>query len=239
MSESLIPLDQLATEANVWLGRAKIAEGERDLWISAGKSLAKARDRVRAGEPGHTNWARWVRENIKHSYDDANRCIAIAHRVMMMKRCIAIAGSPVPIDTVKRDIQLLNDKDRAALAEWLMPDNEDQRVRYGVVLDPPLVFRLSRILSRLEAVKRNLSKHERHIYNELSLLARSQSSDYHHSRIINLQFAVSQLVSDLTGGSLNQPTSSEGRERYQDDLRELKAIVTELSAPVIGHAAAR
>jgi hypothetical protein len=76
---------------------------------------------VRAGEPGHTNWARWVRENIKHSYGDANKCIAIA-------------GSPVTIDTVKRDIQLLSDKDRAALVEWLMPDNEDQR-RYGIVLD--------------------------------------------------------------------------------------------------------
>lgn len=237
MSESLIPLEQLATEANVWLDRAKVAEGARDLWISAGKKLVEARDRVRAGEPGHTNWTRWVRENIKHSYRDANKCIAIADRSMMMKRCIAIAESPVTIDTVKRDIQLLSNKDRAALAEWLMPDNEDQRVRYGVVLDPPLVVRLSRILSRLE-VKRRSSKHERHIYNELSLFARSQISDYHHSRIINLQFSVSQLVSDLTGGSLDQSTSSEVSESYQDDLRELKAIVTELSAPVIGHEAA-
>jgi len=237
MSESLIPLEQLAAEANVWLDRAKAAEGARVLWISAGKRLAEAKDRVCAGELGDTNWARWVRENIKHPYRDASKCIAIAHRAMKMKRCVAIAGSSVTIDTVKRDIQLLSDKDRAALAEWLMPDNQDQRVRHGLVLDPALAVRLNRILSRLE-VKGKPSKHERHIYNELSLLARSEISDYRHSRIINLQFAVSQLVSDLTGGKLSQSASSEGPESHQDDLGELKAIVTELSAPVIGHEAA-
>jgi hypothetical protein len=238
MSESLIPLEQLAAEANVWLDRAKAAEGARVLWISAGKRLAEAKDRVCAGELDDANWPRWVRENIKHPYRDARKSIAIARRAMKMKRCIAIAGSSVTIDTVKRDIQLLSDRDRAALAKWLMPDNADQRVRHGLVLDPPLTVRLNRILSRLE-VKRKSSKHERHIYDELSLLARSQISDYHHSRIINLQFAVSQLVFDLTGGSLDQSTSSEVSESFQDDLREIKAIVTELSAPVIGHGAAR
>jgi hypothetical protein len=53
-----------------------------------------------------------------------------------------------------------------------------------------------------------------------------------------LQFAVSQLVSDLTAGSLSQSTLSEASERYQNGLRELKAIVTELSVPVIGLKAA-
>jgi len=152
--------------------------------------------------------------------------------------CIAIAGPPVTIDTVKRDIQILSDKDRAALAAWLMPDDEDQRVRHGIALDS-LAVRLRRVLYRLtEEINRKSSKHERHIYNELSILARSQLSDYQHSRIINLQFAVSQLVSDLTGGSLSQSASSEASESYQNGLRELKAIVTELSAPVIGHEAA-
>ena len=79
MSENLIPLQQLAREANARLDRARVAEDRaRDLRISAGELLAQAKDRVRTGEPGHTNWARWVRENIKHSYRDANKCIAIA-----------------------------------------------------------------------------------------------------------------------------------------------------------------
>jgi hypothetical protein len=79
MLANLTPLQQLAREANARLDRAKVAEGRaRDLRISAGEVLAQAKDRVRAGEPGHTNWARWVRENIKHSYRDANKCIAIA-----------------------------------------------------------------------------------------------------------------------------------------------------------------
>ena len=79
MSENLIPLQQIAREANARLDRARVAEDRaRDLRISAGELLAQAKDRVRAGEPGHTNWARWVRENIKHSYRDANKCIAIA-----------------------------------------------------------------------------------------------------------------------------------------------------------------
>ncbi len=235
MSESLIPLEQLATEANVWLDRAKVAEDlARDLRISAGEILAEAKDRVRAGEPGHTNWARWVRENIKHSYRDANKCIAIAHRAMAVATCIAIAGSPVTIDTVKRDIQLLNVKDHAALAEWLMPDIEVQRDRYDNTPDP-LAVRLRRVLYRLtEEINCKSAKHEQHIYNELSLLARSQFSSHNQCRIISLQFAVSQLVSDLTAGSLSQSTLSEASESYQNGLRELKAIATELSVPVIG-----
>src|SRR6266853_1559809 len=104
-----LPLEQVATKANAWLDRAKVAEDRaRDLRILAGEILAEAKDRVRAGEPGHTNWARWVRENIKHSYRDANRCIAIANRATAMAKCIAIARSPVTIDAVKRDIQLLS-----------------------------------------------------------------------------------------------------------------------------------
>jgi len=239
MSESLIPLEQLATEANVWLDRAKVAEDlARDLRISAGEILAEAKDRVRAGEPGHTNWARWVRENINHFYRDANKCIAIAHRAMAVATCIAIAGSPVTIDTVKRDIQLLSDKDRAALAEWLIPDNEDQRDRYGIVIDP-LAVRLRRVLHRMtEEINRKSSKREQHIYNELSLLARSQFSVYNQSRIINLQFLVSQLVCDLTDGSLSQSMFSKSGDIYQNGLRELKAIVTELSVPVISLEAA-
>ena len=52
MSNNLIPLEQLASEANAWLYRAKIAEDRsRDLWISAGEILAEAKDRVGAGEP--------------------------------------------------------------------------------------------------------------------------------------------------------------------------------------------
>jgi hypothetical protein len=276
MSESPIRLEQLAIEANAWLDRAKVAEdGACDLRISAGELLAEAKDRVRAGEPGHSNWPKWVRENIKHSYHDANQCIAIAHRTMAMARCIAIVQStdskpaldagreraragtassraragetfdpdpqqlsvipaasgdpPVTIDTVKRDIQLLSAKDRAALAEWLMPDSEVQRDRYGHAIDP-LAVRLRRVLHRLtKETNRKPSKDEQHIYNELSLLARSQISDHHHSRIISLQFAISQLVSDLTGGDLSQSTFSEASENYQNGVRELEGIVTELS----------
>jgi hypothetical protein len=233
MSQRLIPLEQLATKANAWLDRAKVAEDRaRDLRILAGEILAEAKDRVRAGEPGHTNWARWVRENIKHSYRDANRCIAIANRAMAMAKCIAIARSSVTIDTVKRDILLLSAKDRAALAKWLMPDNEVQRDRYGNVLDT-LALRLRHVLYQLtEEINSKASKHEQHIYTELSLLARSQISDYYHNRIISLQLAVSELVSDLTGRGLSQSTFSEANDSYQNGLRELKAIVTELSVPI-------
>jgi hypothetical protein len=193
---------------------------------------------VRAGEPGHKNWVRWVRENIKHPYRDANKCIAITHRAMAIATCIATAESPVTIDTVKRDIQLLSVKDQAALAEWFMLDNEIQRDRYGNALDSQ-AGRLRRVLYRLtEEINIKLSKNEQHIYKELALLARALTSTDSQSRIINLQFAVSQLVLDLTAGSLCQLTLSETGESYQNGLRELKAIVTELSAPVIGRKAA-
>jgi hypothetical protein len=239
-SESLIPLEQLATEANVWLDRAKVAkDSARDLRISAGEILAEAKDRVGRGEPGHKNWARWVRENIKHPYRDANKCIALTHRATAIATCITIAGSPVTIDAVKRDIQLLSAKDQAALAEWIMLDNEVQQGRYGDALDS-LAVRLRRVLYHLtEEINKKSSKHEQHVYNELSLLARSRTTGDKQSRIINLQFAVSQLVSDLTAASLCQATLSETGESYQNGLRELKAIVTELSAPVIDTKAAK
>ena len=238
-SESLIPLEQLATEANFWLDRAKLAKDRaRDLRVSAGEILAEAKDRVGRGEPGHENWARWVRENIKHSYREANRCIALTHRTTAIATCITIAGSPVTIDMVKRDIKLLSAKDQAALAEWIMQDNEVQRGRYDDAFDP-LGVRLRRVLYRLtEEINRKSSKHEQHVYNELSLLAQSRTSGDKQSRIINIQFAVSQLVSDLTATSLCQATLSEMGESYQNSLRELKAIVTELSAPVIDTKAA-
>jgi len=149
---------------------------------------------------------------------------------MEMATCIAIAGSPVAIDTVKRDIQLLSVKDQVALAEWLMLDNEVQQDRYENALDS-LADRLRRVLYRLTAeINRKSSEHEQYLYKELSLLARSLAGGDNQSRIINLQFAVSQLVCDLTAGRLCQSTLSEAEERYQNGLRELKAIVTELSA---------
>lgn len=238
-SERLIPLKQLAAEANVWLDRAKAAKDRaRDLRISAGEILAEAKDRVQLGEPGHSNWARWVRDNIKHSYRDANNCIALTNRATAVATCVTIPESPFKVDRLKRDIQRLSLQDQAALADWLILNNKVQYDRFGNALDT-LAARLRRILFRLtKEINRKSSKNEQHIYNELSLLARSQTSGDNQSRIINLQFAVSQLVSDLTAASLCQATLSETRESYQNGVRELTAIVTELSAPVTGTSAA-
>src|SRR5215510_3814533 len=79
MNQPLMTLHQLAIEVNAWLDCAAAAEGQACASrISAGKTLAEAKDRVRAGEPGYSSWAKWVRENVKVSYRDVNNCTALA-----------------------------------------------------------------------------------------------------------------------------------------------------------------
>ena len=171
-------LPNLAAAANSWLDCAKVADDRaRHARVSAGKVLAEARERVRAGEPGHTNWAKWLRENITHSYRDANKCIALARfpnpeaalielvRQGMVRsrskagqtfdRAEASAGFVMParqlitVEAVKRDIRTLRAADRIEVAEWLMSQNEVQRDRLGNVVDP-LPVRLKRVLHRLK-----------------------------------------------------------------------------------------
>ena len=178
MNTTLIPLRNLASEANAWLECAQVADDRaRDARLAAGNVLAKARERVRAGEPGHRNWAKWVRENITHSYRYANKCIALAkapnpiaalsaeresaRRSMALSRAkvgpTLDPGVPsavtvariVTIATVKRDILSLSIADRAVVAEWLSSQTEIQRDRHGNVLDP-LPVRLKRVLHRLQ-----------------------------------------------------------------------------------------
>ncbi len=73
------PLPIVAGQINAQLDSADKYQGKADEHrISAGLLLMSAKERVRAGEPGHTNWRRWVEANIERSYRDANRCIALA-----------------------------------------------------------------------------------------------------------------------------------------------------------------
>jgi hypothetical protein len=171
-------LPNLAAAANSWLDCAKVADDRaRHARVSAGKVLAEAKERVRAGEPGHTNWAKWVRENVTHSYRDVNKCIALAkspnpeaalielvRQGMVRSRskagqtfdcagASAVLVMPAPqsvtVEAVKRDIRMLSAADRIDVAEWLMSQNEVQRDRLGNVVDP-LPVRLKRVLHRLK-----------------------------------------------------------------------------------------
>jgi hypothetical protein len=218
MSTALIPLRNLASEANAWLECAQVADDRaHDARLAAGKVLAKARERVRAGEPGHRNWAKWVRENIKHSYRYANKCIALARapdpRAALsaerenVRRSMALSRSkvgptldpPAPsaapvariitIATVKRDILSLSAADRTAVAEWFSSHAEVQRDRHGNVLDP-LPVRLKRVLHRLRKKGNRWSENF-----GLDVAQRARGDD------------------------------------YDDSLRELEQIVTELDNP--------
>ena len=72
------PLPAVAGQINAQFDLADKYQGKaKNHRISAGLRLVSAKGRVRAGEPGHTNWRRWVQENINRSYRDANRCIAL------------------------------------------------------------------------------------------------------------------------------------------------------------------
>jgi hypothetical protein len=247
MTEAPNTLETLASEADALLDRARnrhwlsaaLREGHaRDFRIAAGQILAQANDRVRAGEPGHRNWARWVRENIKHSYRDANACIALARS----RDPSTLAGSSevtaddpigtavppvVTIYTIQREILLLNAKDRSSLIEWLAPHNEVQRDQYGSVQDP-LPIRLKRVLHRLRNGRRSspgreLANQEQLIYDEVNSIALLILNEKYYDRMINLQFMISSFVSDLMGRS----SFSEIDENYANGLRELEIIVIE------------
>ena len=72
------PLPIVAGQIDARFEKADKYQGKADEHrISAGLLLMSAKERVRAGEPGHTNWRRWVEANIERSYRDANRCIAL------------------------------------------------------------------------------------------------------------------------------------------------------------------
>ena len=92
MSEILLPLERLAIEANARLDHSNGAGDRVRERIAAGEILAEAKDRVLRGEPGYANWPRWVRENLKRSYRDANKCIAIARETALLKQ-----GGPRPM----------------------------------------------------------------------------------------------------------------------------------------------
>lgn len=45
--------------------------------IAAGRILAECKERVLAGEPGHTHWGRWCADNLTRGRKDADKCIKL------------------------------------------------------------------------------------------------------------------------------------------------------------------
>jgi hypothetical protein len=257
-------LEQLATEANARLDRAKVAEDRaKDLRISAGQILAEAKDRVRAGEPGHTNWAKWVRENIKHSYRDANKCIAIARspdpnaalaaeretaRVSMalsrakMGQTFAPPSASsvatertVTLETVKEDVLRLRPQDREILVGWLLTlGNGVQRDQCGNVLDP-LVIRLRRVLHRLRKGSR-----QQELIRTPSQYEQEIYDELSHLSLL-LPVENYNTITDLydcikylvSDLTKGNDVYSIYSQEHQDGMRELEMVVDELTAPMV------
>jgi hypothetical protein len=146
---ALDPLPTVAEKINALFDRAAKADGKAETYrISAGQELAKARDRVEAGEAGEITWTSWCADNIRRSEGDIRKVLAIAnaadpakalaaerqrnrdaiarHRAYVSavdaKKGVAAGAGPtsVTIDTVKRDIQRLSAAKRLVLVHWLI-----------------------------------------------------------------------------------------------------------------------
>jgi hypothetical protein len=146
---ALDPLPTVAEKINALFDKAAKADAKAETYrISAGQELANARTRVEAGEVGAITWTAWCAQNIRRSEGDIRKVLAIAnaadpdkaaaaarlrnreavakHRAYVSavgaKKDIAdvAEATPVTIDTVKRDIQLLSADERSVLADWLI-----------------------------------------------------------------------------------------------------------------------
>ena len=72
-------LVHIAKQANACFERADKAQARADdLRITAGRYLLEAKRRVEAGEPGHSNWSRWAKENIERSRQDTYKVMRLA-----------------------------------------------------------------------------------------------------------------------------------------------------------------
>jgi hypothetical protein len=75
----LDPLAAVAGKINALLDKAAKADEKAETYrISAGQELARARERVEAGEAGTTTWTAWCADNIKRSEGDIRKLLAIA-----------------------------------------------------------------------------------------------------------------------------------------------------------------
>ena len=134
----LDPLATVAGKINALLDKAAKADEKAETYrISAGQELARARDRVEAGEAGKTPWTAWCADNIRRSEGDIRKLLAIASSADPIKAAAAerqrnreavarhrayvsaVSRAKPTIDTVKRDIQLLSADERRVLADWL------------------------------------------------------------------------------------------------------------------------
>ena len=77
---AMVPLETEVKEALACLDKFKRYTGKaEDFRTAAGQHFASLKQRVRAGEPGHTNWKRFLRDHkADRSYRDINKCIRIA-----------------------------------------------------------------------------------------------------------------------------------------------------------------
>jgi hypothetical protein len=146
---ALDPLPTVAEKINALFDRAAKADDKAETYrISAGQELAKAKDRVEAGEAGEITWTAWSAGNIRRSEGDIRKVLAIAnaadpakaaaaerlrnrdavarHRAYVSavgaKKGVAAVAEPTPvtIDTVERDIQRLSAAERRVLVDWLI-----------------------------------------------------------------------------------------------------------------------
>jgi hypothetical protein len=77
---ALDPLPTVAEKINALFDRAAKADDKAETYrISAGQELAKARDRVEAGEAGEITWTAWSADNIRRSEGDIRKVLAIAN----------------------------------------------------------------------------------------------------------------------------------------------------------------
>lgn len=227
MHQTLMSLHQLAAEVNSWLDCAKAAEGQACASrISAGKTLAEAKDRVRAGEPGHRSWAKWARENVKVSYRDVNNCTALAR-------------SPDPVGALMAERAVAR---KVMALSWAKAvQTFEPRPDGGQTFDEPKPPTLpldgaALTLGRLKRDALSLSTKDRIELTEWLTSHTEVQRDRYGNVLdplpVRLKRVMHRLRKNRRPGNFGlQVGSLVGADEFGDGLRELEEIVSELSQP--------